>query len=194
MTEIIEAIDDWTNDRYTSYNKKLYGFCELAQRAAGEGIQPQPMTMPDANGERIAVALDDAFEFITFIRWTEPVTYQPSEQWSFGKSEARVATIPLRIVLAHSVELGENVVFDFIDNFPSQFSINGYQFVFTTPTPGADPNHETIYLTEFGQTVYERHRFPWNLYVININVEFMKCVEGSNADFITDGFGNCLTA
>lgn len=194
MTEIIEAIDAWTTNRYTSYNKKLYGFCELAQTTSGEGSQPIPMTMPDANGERIQVSLDDAFEFMTWVRWTALTTYTFNEQWSFGKSEARVGTVPLRLILAHNVELGEDLVFDFINAFPSKFSINGFQFVFVSPSLNIDPDHETIYRTELGETNYEQHRFPWNIYVVDINAEFMKCPDAAVSDFITDGFGNCLTA
>lgn len=194
MTEIIEAIDAWTTDRYGAYNKKLYGFCELARRTADDATQPVPMTMPDISGERIQVSLDDAFNFITWMRWIAPTTYAFNEQWSFGKSEARVGTIPLRLVLAHDVQLGEDLVFDFINAFPSKFAINGFQFVFTSPSLNIDPDHETIYRTELGETNYEQHRFPWNIYVFEINVEFMKCPDGANADFITDGFGNCLTA
>jgi hypothetical protein len=195
MTEIIEAIDAWTQDRYSSlYDLKLHGFCELVRETSGEATQVYPMTIPDVNGDRVQVSIDDAFEFITWMRWSEPATYQPNESWSFGKKEARFATLPIRLVLAHKVELGEDLVFDFINAFPSRFSINGYQFVFASPSLGADPDHETIYTTELGNTVYELHRFPWNIYVININIEFMKCPDGSEADFITDEFGNCLTS
>lgn len=177
MTEIIEAIDAWTANRYTSLNKKLYGFCELVTRTSAEGSQPFPMTMPDPNGERIEVSIDDAFQFITWIRWAQPISYAASPDWSFGKEEARFATLPLRIVLAHKIELGEDLVFDFINAFPSKFSVPGFQLVFTEATPTIDPDHETIYTTELGNTVYEKHRFPWNIYVLNVTMQFLECEE-----------------
>lgn len=177
MTEIIEAIDAWTQDRYSNMNLKLYGFCELVSETSGEATQVYPMTMPDAAGERIQVSLDDQFDLMTWIRWVEPISYQPNEQWSFGKNEARFASLPLRIVFAHKVEFGEDLVFDFINAFPSKFNIPGFQLVFTEATPTIDPNHETIYQTELGNTVYERHRFPWNLYVINATMQFLECEE-----------------
>lgn len=176
MTEIIDAIDAWTTERYgNDYRLLLYGFCELARKTSGGKDQPMPMTMPDDQGERTQVSLNDKFDLITWMRWERPATYEANEDWSFGKNEARFGTIPIRLVIAHRTTLGENLVFDFINFFPSKFNIPGFQFVFTEPSPSIDPDHETIYQTELGDTVYERHRFPWNLYVITINAQFIVC-------------------
>lgn len=173
MTDIIEAIDNYTSDRYTSYVKKLYGFCELMKKTSGEGSAEQvfPVTIPN----RDKVSLDDRYNFITWMRWISPVGYEINEDWSFGKSEARVGNLQLRVVLAHKTTLGENVVFDFINAFPSKFSISGFQFVHVMGTPAIDPDHETIYTTELSNTVYEKHRFTWNIYAVNINIQFLQC-------------------
>lgn len=178
MTEIIEAIDAWTASRYTSYDKKLFGFCELMRKTAGEGSVDQvfPVTIPG----RVHVSIDDRYNFITWIRWIQPATYENNEDWSFGNSEARVGILPLRLVLAHKTSLGENVVFDFINAFPSKFTISGFQFVFTNANLSIDPDHEAIVQAELGPAnylVYEKHRFTWNLYVLNINVQFLECPE-----------------
>lgn len=178
MTAIIEAIDSWTSSRYSAYTKKLWGFCELVHKSAGEGRSEQvmPMTIPsNTSARREQVSLDDRYSFITWIRWAQPVSYTNNDDWSFGKSEARTANLPLRLVLAHKRSLGENIVFDFINSFPSKFSVAGYQFVFTDVAPVIDPDHESIYLTELGNTVYEKHRFDWNIYVLNITMQFLEC-------------------
>lgn len=178
MTSIIEAIDQWTLNRYGIYTEKLYGFCELMHKTAGEGGVQQvfPVTIPG----RQQVSIDDRYNFITWIRWAQPVTYEDNADWSFGNTEARVATQPLRLVLAHKVTLGEDLVFDFINAFPSKFTIPGFQFVFTKADLSIDPDHEAIVQTELGPAnylVYEKHRFAWNVYVVNINVQFLECVE-----------------
>lgn len=175
MTEIIEAIDAWTLNRYATYREKLYGFCELMTKTAGEGKSPDtfPVTIPN----RDKVSIDDRFDFITWIRWTAPATYNPNPEFSWGKSEAREAVLPLRIVLAHKASLGENIVFDFINNFPSKFDITGFDHVFTEAAPSIDPDHESIMLTELNGTGYEKHRFTWNVYVLNITIQFIECVD-----------------
>jgi hypothetical protein len=175
MTEIIEAIDSWTLNRYGIYNEKLYGFCELMRKTVGENNAEQvfPVTIPG----RQQVSLDDRYNFITWMRWIQPATYEASEEWSFGKSEARVGTVPIRLVLAHRTTLGEDMVFDFINAFPSKFDVSGYQFVFVDGRPSIDPDHEAIYTAELSNTVYEKHRFNWNIYLLNINVQFLECVE-----------------
>lgn len=178
MTAIIEAIDAWTASRYHAYNKKLYGFCELIKKTAEDKEQVMPVTIPsDPTARRQHVSIDDKYTLITWMRWAEPVKYEPSEEFSFGKSEARLGTVPLRLVFAHKIILGEDLVFDFINAFPSQFKVSGFKFVFVDGAPIIDPDHESIFRTEFSDTVYEKHRLNWNLYVININIQFLECNE-----------------
>jgi hypothetical protein len=173
MTEIIEAIDAWTLNRYGMYDTKLYGFCELMRKTANGADQFMPVTIPN----RVQVSIDDRYNFITWMRWIAPVTYEANEEWSFGKDDARFGTVPIRLVLAHRTTLGEDLVFDFINAFPNKFDVPGFQLVFVDGSPSIDPDHETIYTTELSNTVYEKHRFTWNIYVININVQFLECEE-----------------
>ncbi len=172
MTEIIEAIDSWTANRYASYTQKLWGFCELMHKSSAGKEQVMPVTIP----HRKQVSLDDKYQFMTWIRWADTLSYEQDDDWSFGKIEQQRAKLPLRIVLAHKVSLGENIVFDFVQNLPNQFKITGFKFVFVGDTPSIDPNHETIYITELGDTVYEKHRFDWNIYVINLAIEYIVCL------------------
>jgi hypothetical protein len=70
------------------------------------------------------------------------------------------------------------LVFDFIKSFPTKFAIDGYKFVFTDPELSIDPDHEAIVQAELGPSnylVYEKHRFTWNVYMLNINVQFLPC-------------------
>lgn len=180
MTDIIEAIDDYTSDRYSAYNKKLFGFCELMKKTSGEGSVEQvfPVTVPtNPPADREHVGLKDIYNLITWIRWINPATYEASEEWSFGKNEARVGTLPLRIIFAHKTSLGEDLVFDFINAFPSKFTISGFDFVHVLGTPTIDPDHETVYTTELGNTAYEKHRFTWNVYAVNVTIQFLECDE-----------------
>lgn len=175
MTDITEAIDSWIQTQYSNYNPKLWGFCELMRKTVTGGEEVFPVTY---NDERKRVAIDDRKTFVTWMRWVQPVTYEANEDWSFGNSEARVGILPVRLILAHKVSLGENLVFDFVNSFPSKFTISGYQFVFVNAALSIDPDHEQIIQTELGPAnymFYEKHRFEWNVYVINIGVQFLQC-------------------
>jgi len=171
MTEFITAIDEYTNERYGSLKVKTFGFCELMHKTAENSDQPIPVTIPN----RAQVSLDNKFDLITWVRWEEPVSYQVSDEWSYGKNTAREGSLVARIVIAHKVELGEDLVFDFVNNFPNTLNIPGFNFIFIEDNQRVDPNHEGIYLTELGKTVYEKHRFTWNLYVVNFTFQFMSC-------------------
>jgi len=179
VTSIIDAIDDWTQNRYgTTYNTKLYGYCELVKKTAGENNVEQIFSVTVGSvSNREQVSINDRYNFITWIRIPNPITYEGVEGWSFGKSEARVGTLPLKIIIAHKIDLGENVVFDFVNSIPSKFTVPGYQYVFVNDKPAVDTDHESVSSTEFGNISYDKHRLKWNVYAITLTIEFLECVE-----------------
>lgn len=171
MTDIIDEINSFINTKYAAYLLKNFGFCELMSKTSLNSQQPMPVTIPD----RLQVSLDDNYQIITWIRWIDDTSFETNEDWSFGTRMARQGVLPLRIVFANKVELGENLVFDFVNSFPQKLSVTGYQYVYSENIPIINPDHETIYNTELGNTVYERHRFPWNIYVVDVSIEFIEC-------------------
>lgn len=177
MTEIIQAIDDFTESflqGYTGVNSKLFGFCELMYRTVDNKSQPIPATI-NGTSDRRQVSLDDRYSFMTWIRIPGEVDFSNNDQWDFGFKEARFQTVDFRWVIAHRVELGENLIYSLVNQLPEKLQVDGYKFVFVNPIGTVDHDHETIYRTELGDTVYEKHRFKWNLYVINVSCEFIIC-------------------
>lgn len=181
MTSIIEAITEYATDSFSYLKTKNFGFCELMYKSAKDtrgvvgtsGSQPIPVTIP----ERKQVSLNDKFDLMTWVRWVEPARFDLSEDWSFGRNESEEGSLTLRIVVAHKVALGENLIFTFARGLPRKLDLSGYRYVFMNGRPNINPDHETIYRTELGETVYERHRFPWNIYAIDVTFNFIECIE-----------------
>jgi hypothetical protein len=174
MTEIIQAIDNYSADYLSDYTLKNYGFCELMKKSSKGTEQLMPVTI----STREQVSIDDRYEAITWVRWISPTSYENNEDFSFGKSEARVGSIPIRLVLAHKSELGEGIALGYVNSLPSKFTVSGYKFVFTSASLSVDPDHEAIVQAELGPELYaayEKHRFTWNLYIVNINIQFLQC-------------------
>lgn len=177
MTDIIEQIDVWTTDEYSSVNKLLFGYCELMRKTAGGNEQLMPVTIP----ERKQVSLNDRYDLVTWIRL--PGTIQPrndidGSQWGFGLDDGPVQRATLRMIVAHKVTLGENFIINFIKNFPSLLEVNGYDII-SVDRPGisVDADHEAVYRAELSDTVYEKHRFTWNIYALAINIDYVTCEE-----------------
>lgn len=195
MIEIIAALDTWTAGEYPSIPKKLWGLTEIVHKTEKGSDQPIPVTCNNTS-DRQQVALDDRYQLITWIRLQDQIFLQDEidgENWAFGLSQGIVQRPTLRWVIAHRVELGEGWIFDFLRAIPTGLSVSGYQIVHVDRNGlNLNTDHEGIYLTELGRTVYEKHRFTWNIYVINLPIEFIKC--GTVGDFITDENGQCLTA
>jgi hypothetical protein len=179
IQEIADYIEDWTVDYLASSpgaNVKNWGFAELVNREAkGKKISSQPIPMTiNGTGDRDQISLDDRYDFIEWIRWISPLQSVANDEDSWGLREGKRVRLPLRIVIAHKVTLGENLIFDLVAGLPENLVISGFDIVFLNSDYSIDPDHEAIYKEELGETVYELHRFDWNVYVINLNVEFVK--------------------
>jgi hypothetical protein len=174
IDELSLFIDEWANDLVYSPDiiVKSWGFAELVRRESkGKdkvSTQPIPMTI-NGTSYRQRISLDDKYDFINWIRWVAPVNTFEDADDGWGLRVRRRKRIPIRIVVAHKVELGEDVIYDLARALPGKLMLTGYEFVYLDQYQ-IDPDHETIYTTELGETVYEKHRFPWNLYVINVDI------------------------
>lgn len=173
MTEIIDAIDSWAGpylDTITSpSNNTLFGHCELMKKTAKDSVQVMPVTIDG----RVQVSLDDKKNIITWIRITDPVAVSLLEGDTWGIVEQRNQSLQLRVVVAHKTSLGD-LIYDFANNFPDYLTITGFEKVFPTVNEVLT-DHEAIYTEELGDTVYEKHRFTWNIYALNVSVDFIKC-------------------
>jgi hypothetical protein len=184
--EIEEWVLDYFGDESPEMAFKNWGFVELANRSSrGKGgttsNQPIPVTIT-GDGQRLQVSLDDRYDYMHWIRWVSPLTSVESEVDSWGLREGKRMRLPLRIVVAHKVEIGENFILELVNGLPENVVVEGFDFVFLNSDYSVDPDHEAIYNTELGATVYEQHRFDWNLYTIDLNVEFIQgatCIAGS---------------
>lgn len=180
MTDIVKGIDAWMTETYGNmYSLLLYGFCELSNRTNSDGAtQPIPLTITGTH-KRAQVALDDRRQLITWIRLPGTITLGENideNNWAFGLDDGNVSTANLRMVVAHKVELGEDLIVDIARGIPSFLSNTGYKII--SVDKGnilIDADHETIYNTELGAGQYEKHRTVWNLYVINVSVQYIPC-------------------
>lgn len=201
MIEIIQAFDEFT-DNYTDVEKKLYGYTELMRKTESGAEQPMPVKVVDGNSNRGEfAALDNRYQLITWFRLPGIVELGDEidgENWAFGFDSGEVQRANLRWVIAHRVELGERFIFDFVKALPKSFKIDGYQIVHIDKKGiSIDADHETIYNTELGRTVYEKHRFTWNLYVLSpVGVEYILCpaaVGDTCGNALITEDGDCLT-
>lgn len=170
MKAITEAIDCWFGSKYP-YKMKLFGYSELMTR--------KDQVMPVTINTRDQVSLDDKFDLITWIRLPGTLTLGneiEGDDWAFGLKQGVVQEATLRLVIAHKIGLCENLILDILQNFPVKLTVENYQIVSINKADiSVDADHESIYNTELGQTAYEKHRFPWNLYALEIPVQFIPC-------------------
>lgn len=184
MIGIINALDAWTAAQYPDLTQKLWGYTELVHRTVEGSDQPIPVTINNTS-DRSQIALDDRYQLITWFRLPGTIEIKndiDGNDWAFGLQHGIVQRANLRWVIAHRVEIGDDWIFQLIKALPSGFTLVDYQMVFIDKNRAVlDADHETIYMTELGKTVYEKHRFTWNLYVLNVAIEYIPC-PGANAD------------
>lgn len=179
MIAIVTALDLWTSTEYSAVTKKLFGYCELARKTATGSEQPMPCKIADRSSERIQVSLNDQYSLITWVRLIGPI--EPGNEiegndWGFGLDDGVIQRANLRFVVAHKVGLGEDWIQGFIKAIPSLLTVSGYEVVsINKKAISNDPDHEAVYRTELGETVYEKHRFTWNVYALTLPVEYKLC-------------------
>lgn len=171
MKAITKAIDCWLEETYP-YNKKLHGYSELMTRKD----QVMPVTI---NG-RDQVALDDNFDLITWMRLPGTLSLGneiEGDDWGFGLKQGVVQTANLRLVIAHKVKMCESFIIKLLRDLPAMLIVEGYQIVSINKSDiSVDADHESVYTTELGDTAYEKHRFEWNLYALEIPIDFIPCL------------------
>jgi hypothetical protein len=185
MIAFLETVDDWFGsfvaarypDDEMSTFLKSFGYTELVTRSNDTTSQVFPMVINGTADRGHQIALDDRFQVMTWFRLPGQVTTSTDiegNNWAFGFQESPVQKAGIRWVIAHRVELGEEFIFDLLQNIPGKLSVDGYQIASIDRTSlNLDADHETIYRTELGNTVYEKHRFTWNLYVITLNLNYI---------------------
>lgn len=184
MIAFLEAFDDWfaeyIDDKYPDETiatfLKSFGFVELAVRSNAQTSQPMPITI-NGTSDRSQVSLDDRFQIMTWFRLPGQVTFGndiEGNDWAFGFKKSPVQKAGIRWIIAHRVELGEELIFDILDSVPGIFRLDGYEIASVDRTSlSLDADHETIYRTELGETVYEKHRFKWNIYAVTLNLNYI---------------------
>jgi hypothetical protein len=177
MIDIVQKIDDWTAAEYPSASKKLWGYCELITRTSNSNDQPMPVKIINGQADRGTnqVSLDDRYDIITWVRLTSGPRRIEHEDEGWGVKESQRTAITLRWVIAHKVELGENFINELLRDFPDRFTVEDYAYVYIDNDFDIDPDHESIYNTELGKTAYEKHRFNWNIYAVELPIEFLMC-------------------
>lgn len=188
MIEVINSFDAWTAAQYPLLTQKLWGYTEIVHKTEKGSDQPIPVTINNTS-DRQQVSLDDRYQLITWFRLQNQIEIGnevDGNDWAFGLQQGIVQRATLIWVIAHRVEIGDNWIFEFLKAIPSIFTIPGYQITHIDRNSlTLDTDHENIYLTELGKTVYEKHRFTWNLNVVSVACEYILCPT-ANIDLCCD--------
>jgi hypothetical protein len=201
IDHLASYIETWAQDYASTLVIKNWGFCELTKKTArgkrGGQLSLAEQSIPvtiNGTGEREQVSLDDQYNFIYWIRIPGRIQVLQNDDDQWGLKDGKRQNMPLRIVVCHKVDLGEDLITELVQDLPANFYVTGFEFVFLNASSDVDFDHEGIHETELGKTNYEKHRFDWNIYVINLNVEYIPCTDFVPREYITDAFGNCLFA
>lgn len=171
MEKIFNNIDNGILETFSNKGLKAYGLCELVHKDG----KPNPvMVGRNKKGNREPAQIHDRQDGIFYHRFLSG-SFTDDEEFSFGDKMARRFIGRVRTVLAYKIQLGEQFIFDFVKAFPDKIdSLTEYKFVHLSQgTLIAD--HEAVYIQEYGDNSYEKHRTPWNIYALEYDIEFILC-------------------
>lgn len=201
MKEIVDRIStfiqQWAEDQASTMLVLNYGFAELVNRTSrgttknrqnqsSVTTQPIPITIPGDGSEAEQIALNDQYNFIFWIRTTGRIFFTQTDDDFWGLKQGRRQNLSLRIVIAHRNTFGEDLVYRLVEDLPERITIDGFDMVFIDSIGEINDDHETIHNEELGLTNYEKHRFDWNIYTINVNVQFKPCTDFVESSIVVD--------
>lgn len=167
MEKICHEIDKALLAVLPDQGLKAYGLCELVKK----GNQQTPVTV---DSTRKPATFVDSLNGHFYHRLLNSSVNEDLDM-SFGLDTVDRSSPRLRIFLAYKINLGENFVFEFINAIPRKIEVEGYKFIHRSASIDLIADHEGVYNQEYGDTSYEKHRTPYNIYAIEFNMEFIKC-------------------
>lgn len=182
MNEVVDHIDAQYLSLYPEY--KFWGLSEIVTKAKDRF----PVQCVPVNGNREKVCLDDSYDCVVWHRQISATRIENEEE-SFGLVLQKEFNVILRTIVAYKIELGEEFMFDFIDNFPNANTNSGsFDSTFDITFQGlsgylvldAEPgdinlDHEAIARDEEIHTQYNQHRICWNIFTFDNTFRFILC-------------------
>lgn len=151
---------------------KAYGLCELVQK----DDKPNPVTVTPINNTRTPAQIHDRFNGIFYHRLLYS-NYVEDLDHSFGDQLRKKFTVRMRVVVAYKIKLGEEFMFEFVAEFPEKLStteLTDYKFVHLGQG-NLIADHEAVFIQEYGNNSYEKHRTSWNIFALEYDIDFILC-------------------
>jgi mannitol-1-phosphate/altronate dehydrogenase len=170
LEKICVNIDTILQATFKTKGLKAYGLCELVDKDG----KPNPITV---DKKRIPAQIHDRFDGIFYHRILANNPYVEDEEHSFGATLKKKFTVRMRCVVAYKVKLGEEFMFEFANAFPDKLVVTylpEYKFVHLGQG-NLIADHEAVFIQEYGNNSYEKHRTSWNIFALEYDIEFILC-------------------
>jgi len=167
LEKICNEIDKAILSELPTSGIKTYGLCELVKK----GKTQHPVTYDKT---RVQAEIRDNFDAIIYHRILNS-DVQEDEDMSFGLELSDKVNLRLRTFVASKVHLGENFILDVMKAIPKKVILDGFKFIHRASSISLNADHEAVYVQEYGDNSYEKHRTPWNIYALEYNFEFIEC-------------------
>jgi hypothetical protein len=173
LEKICDNIDTILMAAFKTKGLKAYGLCELVQKDS----KPNPVTVTPINNTRTPAQIHDSFNGIFYHRLLGNNGYVEDLDHSFGDVLRKRFTVRMRTVVAYKIKLGEEFMFEFVKAFPEKLStaeLTDYKFVHLGQG-NLIADHEAVFIQEYGNNSYEKHRTSWNIFALEYDIDFILC-------------------
>jgi hypothetical protein len=168
LEEILNSLDASLLSTFKDKGLKAYGLCELITK----DDKVNPVTV---DKDRKQAQIHDRFNGIFYHRLLQSFPVEDSEEFSFGIALSKKFVVRIRTFIAYKVQLGEKFIFDFVDAIPDRIEgLTDYKFVLLD-SGQLIADHEAVFIQEYGNHSYEKHRTSWNIFALEYDLEFILC-------------------
>ncbi len=173
MEEICDNIDAILLAAFPGQGLNPYGLCELVKKDG----KPNPVQVTPIGNTRKQAQIHDQWNGIFYHRILANNDIIEDEEHSFGATYKKRFNVRMRTVVAYKIKLGERFMFEFAKAFPEKLStleLTDYKFVHLGQG-NLIADHEAVFVQEYGDNSYEKHRTPWNIFALEYDIEFIMC-------------------
>lgn len=167
MKAILDQIDKSILASLSDKSVKAYGLCIQVKK----GASIQPITIES----KIQAAVNDEWDLCYFHRLLNDEV-DDNEEFQFGGSTPKMHHQKVRTFVAIKRKLTDEFIDRFINAIPEKLVMEGYKVIDVADGVLENNDQDAVYIAEYGDADYEKHRIPYYIYALEYDVNYIKCV------------------
>lgn len=100
---------------------------------------------------------------------------EESEEYSFGRKSSVDVNQSIRTVFISEIDLGDDLVLDFINAMPDKLEFSGYKFIEVSKDISLNRDSGQVWTDEWDNSYRDKYQMIYHIYAIEWTLNYIKC-------------------